>query len=95
MIQCKKDGFGVRYGAWRAATGGLPLDDREKPLPDGWRKCEQCGKPFKPYNAQKYCQEYCQHRAALKRAAERDRRAADRYNLPASEGIEIDYEAEM
>lgn len=68
MIQCKADGYGVHYGAWRAAQGELTA---EEVVPAGWRKCEYCGKLFKPYNKQKHCEPYCQERAAYDRYKKR------------------------
>ena len=60
MIQCKKDGFGVHYGRWKALQ--KPVEIKEPPLPDGWLICAYCGKPFKPSSKrlQKYCEAMCQ-----------------------------------
>lgn len=70
MIQCKKDGYGCHYGACRAAQGGVFLM-KEDTIPEGWKKCEYCGKLFKPYNKQKHCELHCQERAAYDRYKKR------------------------
>lgn len=63
MIQCKKDGYGVHYGAWRAAqyekNKGMTIVKHK-----GHKHiCQHCGKEFyvthnKP---RKYCSEYCKN----------------------------------
>ena len=76
MIQCKKDGFGVHYGAWRAAKGPLPV--AEKKIPAGLRPCQYCGDPFKPLTKNhKYCGAYCQNRASLERCKNRKKEGAN------------------
>ena len=46
MIQSKKDGFGVSYGAWKATQ---PVPEVDKPeIPEGWKVCPECGEKFKP-----------------------------------------------
>lgn len=73
MIQCEKDGFGVRYGKWKAAQ--TPVKIEPKGLPDGWKKCAYCGKPFKPKTKriQYYCEANCQ--VAAQREKDKDKRA--------------------
>ena len=70
MVQCEKDGFGVHYGRWRATQEDVQIIGK---VPDGWRKCKHCGKTFKPYNNQLYCEVRCQNMASRKR--EKDRKA--------------------
>lgn len=61
MIQCKKDGFGVHYGAWRAAQyeknkGMTPAK------PKGYKHtCLNCGEEFytKINGVRKYCCDQC------------------------------------
>lgn len=61
MIQCKKDGFGVHYGAWRAAQyeknkGTTPAKHQ------GYKHtCLNCGKEFysKVNRVRKYCCDQC------------------------------------
>lgn len=66
MIQCKKDGFGVRYGAWKATQP--KQESQEQELPDGWKLCEYCGKPFKKHKGMRYCDIECRTRAYEARA---------------------------
>lgn len=72
MIQCKADGYGCHYGAWRAAQGGAFLM-KEDTIPAGWKKCEYCGELFKPTKRsdQRFCGVYCQRRNADKRLREK------------------------
>ena len=64
MIQCKKDGFGVHYGAWRAAQYEK---NPYKPIPEkpkGYEHtCLNCGKEFYSdrNNNRKYCSEQCKN----------------------------------
>ena len=73
MILCEKEGFGVHYGAWRATKGMEPVFEVEVKIPKGWRACEYCGTPFKPYNKtlQKFCGAYCQQRASWRRSTKK------------------------
>lgn len=72
MIQCEKDGFGVHYGRWKALQEPVKIVPRTE-TPDGWRKCEWCGTPYKPSNkgVQKFCQAYCQISASQDRIQKR------------------------
>ena len=72
MIQCEKDGYGVHYGRWKAAQAPVEIAPKTD-IPEGWRICEWCGKPYKPWSkrAQKYCQVYCQNNASRERIKER------------------------
>ena len=62
MIQCKKDGYGVHYGAWRAAQYEK---NQYKTIPakhKGYKHtCLNCGKEFysKTNSARKYCCDQC------------------------------------
>lgn len=72
MIQCEKDGFGVRYGRWKATqpiVKPVPLE-----LPEDWKVCPNCGKAFKPkLKQQKYCEALCGKDAQHKRYLEKQR----------------------
>lgn len=72
MIQCKKDGFGCHYGAWKAVQDPVPID-KPQDLPEGWRICAWCGKPFKIRSSKKqiYCEIYCQKAAQKERERQR------------------------
>lgn len=73
MIQCKADGYGVHYGAWRAAQGGVFLM-KEDTIPAGWKKCEHCGEVYKPSRSdQKFCGAYCQSQAAYIRSKNKNK----------------------
>lgn len=63
MIQCEKDGFGCHYGRWKATQEPVKI---VKTIPEGWKKCEYCGKPFKPpaKNHQRFCEVACQKKAS-------------------------------
>ena len=75
MIQCKKDGYGCHYGAWRAAQGEIVI---EYELPEGWKRCENCQDPFKPINSkQKFCGAYCQRQVADKRHRQKQKEGAE------------------
>ena len=76
MIQCKKDGFGCHYGAWRAAQGDDFVIEEE--IPKGMRKCPYCGELFKPKRnrPQKYCGAYCQNRSSTERCKQRKKEMA-------------------
>lgn len=71
---------GMSYGKWKAMQEYAKI---EKPnhdeIPEGWRICEWCGKPYKPKSRrpQKYCELECQQAASY---ARRDRAEyAERY----------------
>lgn len=70
MIQCKKDGYGCHYGHWKAMQGEPVKVEKMDELPEGWKFCLWCGKPFKTNHQkqQKYCEIYCQREAAAERA---------------------------
>ena len=53
----------MSYGKWKAMQPIVEVD--KKAIPEGWRVCEHCGKPFKPRTKQKqrYCEFVCQQRA--------------------------------
>ena len=62
MIQCVKDGYGIHYGAWKAAQKPSPIVKKDG-IPEGWRVCIGCGKAFKPktpHSKQVYCEPLCQ-----------------------------------
>lgn len=60
MIQCKKDGFGCHYGAWKALQGEKPVP---KPEPsENASRCAHCGKEFvNKYGRRKYCDKTCRN----------------------------------
>lgn len=52
---------GMSYGKWKAMQE--PVAVGEKPIPDGWQKCEKCGKPFKSGKGKRFCDEICRRTA--------------------------------
>lgn len=77
MIECEKDGYGCHYGKWKAMQAERKI---EKRIPEDWRTCALCGKPFKPTNhAQKYCEYSCQREAANVRRKDAIRAQMKRY----------------
>ena len=61
MIECEKAGFGVHYGRWKATQ--KPVKKIPVLIPEGWKPCEFCGKPFKRNHAQRFCDLYCRNMA--------------------------------
>ena len=47
---------GTSYGKWKARQ---PRVEVEAVIPDGWRACEYCSKPFKPKVSQRFCDIGC------------------------------------
>lgn len=87
MIQCKKDGFGCHYGAWKAAQERpVVIEKKENEIPEGWKVCPHCGTPYKPNKwgcgRQIYCDVTCQKAAqSIRRSAqnaERQKRYRER-----------------
>lgn len=77
MIQCEKDGYGVRYGLWKAAQKPVPIVKKE--IPEGLRVCVGCGKPFKPktpHSKQLYCDVTCQKECYRIRYKERNNQSS-------------------
>ena len=75
---------GMSYGKWKAMQE--PVKVENKPIPKGWKKCEGCGKVFKPNDVrQRFCDVTCRtetynaaHREEIKlyaRLYKRNRRA--------------------
>ena len=52
---------GLSYGRWKAMQ--KPVKVTESPIPDGWRKCEFCGKPFKKSHGKRFCNIDCRNKA--------------------------------
>lgn len=72
MIQCEKDGYGVHYGAWRAAQDAkkvLSPPQAECKQPEGYRHiCQKCGKEFYTQNKKprKFCSDQCREASYYK-----------------------------
>lgn len=75
MIECEKAGYGVHYGKWKAAQKVVVPE--QKGIPDGWRVCARCGKPFKPKT--KRIQYYCEANCQVEAQREKDRQRHAKY----------------
>lgn len=52
----------MSYGKWKAMQKPVkPVVNVE--IPEGWRKCEYCGKPFKGGKGKRFCDEICRRTA--------------------------------
>lgn len=59
---------GMSYGKWKALQPIVKVE--EKSVPEGWRKCEHCGEPFKGKSGKRFCDVYCRQKAYEPRAKE-------------------------
>ena len=60
---------GMSYGQWKAMQKPKkPV--KEKPVPEGYQKCECCGKLFKKNRSKKFCSVECREQAYLPRRNE-------------------------
>lgn len=59
---------GMSYGQRKARQPIVPIAKRE--IPDGWRACEFCGKPFKPTQGKRFCDIWCRTEAYRDKARE-------------------------
>ena len=57
---------GMSYGKWKVLQAPVKIEKQE--IPEGWKLCAYCGKPFKPRAKanQKYCEPICANRARAK-----------------------------
>lgn len=55
---------GMSYGKWKAMQEPVKV---EKEIPEGWRVCEYCGKPFKKKHGKRFCDMDCRQKAYLPR----------------------------
>lgn len=58
----------MSYGKWKAKQPVAKVE--EKPIPEGWRKCEYCGEIFRNKNGKRFCDIYCRTEAYKPRANE-------------------------
>lgn len=58
---------GMSYGKWKAMQQPVST---ENGIPEGWKACPQCGKPFRPTRGKKYCEPYCRSMAYYDRQIE-------------------------
>ncbi len=52
---------GMTYGKWKAMQPIVPIEKPE--IPEGWVKCEECGKAFPPRNKKRFCDGVCRRAA--------------------------------
>ena len=64
---------GMSYGQWMALHGSKPKKKKAESLPEGWRRCEECGKPFRGKSGQRFCEISCRNSAYLRKDAKRRR----------------------
>lgn len=55
---------GMSYGKWKAMQDPVKIVKKDV-VPDGWKVCEYCKKPFKPKTKgkQRFCDLYCREEA--------------------------------
>ncbi len=65
---------GMSYGKWKGLQEPVKTE-RKKKIPEDWKICEYCGKPYKPTTRrpQKYCEPNCANNAYWER--ERQKKA--------------------
>lgn len=52
---------GMSYGKWKAMQ---PIEPIVKPeIPEGWQKCEECGRAFPPKSNKRFCDGVCRRTA--------------------------------
>ena len=89
MIQCRKDGYGFHYGAWKAAQQRPVVVKKNDSIPDGWLVCKYCGVAFKPKTKRKqfYCDVTCQRRAQFEKDREKNNRRQREYRARVKAGL--------
>ena len=72
MIQCKKDGYGCHYGAWKAAQTPVKIKPKKLPIGIETIKCAYCGAEFmSDDNRTRIC---CGDRCRMLNRSERNRK---------------------
>ena len=78
----RKDG--MSYGQWMAIHGEKEIKKKEEAIPEGWKLCEWCKKPFRGKPNQRFCEISCRteayaatHREQLQ---EKNRKYRERYH---------------
>lgn len=54
----------MSYGRWKALQ---PIAPTANKLPDGWKRCEYCGTPFKGVQGKRFCDVTCQKQSYKER----------------------------
>jgi hypothetical protein len=60
----------MSYGRWKAMQPPVKPVKEEK-IPEGWKKCEYCGKLFKTRGSKRFCEVECREKAYLPRMNEK------------------------
>ena len=66
----------MSYGKWMAMQQPVKA---EKEIPEGWVKCEYCGKPFRKHYGKRFCDLTCRQQAYLPRYNEIKQENARKY----------------
>lgn len=76
---------GMSYGKWKAMQE--PVQIVKPDCPEGWVKCEYCGKPFKKFGGKKrFCDIYCRERAYYEKGKVIKREYTRKYRERKKEG---------
>ena len=60
----------MSYGKWKALQPRA--EESTQVIPDGWKACEHCGKPFKAkYGGKRFCDAECREKAYFLRTGRR------------------------
>lgn len=62
---------GMSYGKWKALQENPVPKKKTGELPEGWKLCKRCGKPFKARKTQVYCEYSCQREEAVENDREK------------------------
>ena len=62
---------GMSYGRWKALQENPVPEKKEDGLPEGWKLCKRCGKPFKARKTQVYCEISCQRETVIENDREK------------------------
>ena len=64
---------GVSYGKWKAMQPIVKVEPEKDEIPEGWKRCEVCGKPFKKNGQKLYCDLACREKKRNQRRRERSK----------------------
>ena len=78
----KRDG--ISYGQWMAIHGQKVIVKKEEAIPEGWKLCEWCKKPFRANAQQRFCEPHCRNQAYAvthrEYLLEQNRKCRERYH---------------
>ena len=79
---------GMSYGKWKALQGIKVPEKKVEGIPEGWKACKHCGKPFKPNRAsQLYCEIECQRAVAKEKDREQHNERQRKYRERKKAGL--------